>query len=367
MNLHILKRCVIFLVVILLFHCGAPPDLFSAFPDDPLSDFSWSAGMSGVADIKSAFDAARQHENSELGISLPGMAMPLQTVWDGMSDGDKALWLINAERQDRGLLPLTGLENNVGSVAQYYADYLFDHDVFGHEEDGRNPWERLADNPAIGACSEFLGVAENLAVFVTTGNYIPLPIERSVYMWMYDDGGCCGWGHRHAILWYPYNDNSGVVGREGFLGIGRANGGPYQGPFDRSYNYAEIIVMNVFDPCSSWGEAYVARDGVCSNHTTCYSTIDDAYQDSQSYRKILIRAELFFEELIFDKDVAVVLSGGWDQDYGSNSGGQSEIGGSLMITAGTVVIDRIVIEDGTTSLAQTAVPLSVGLLGTGIN
>ena len=54
------------------------------------------------------------------------------------------------------------------------------------------------------------------------------------------------------MLWYPYNDNSGPVGREGFLGIGRANGGPYQGPFSDPWPFAEMIVMNVFDPCESW-------------------------------------------------------------------------------------------------------------------
>lgn len=70
-------------------------------------------------------------------------------------------------------------------------------------------------------------------------------------MWMYDDSNS-NWGHRHAILWYPYNNNNGDSGSEGFLGIGRANGGPYQGPFPSSWNYAEMIVMNVFDPCSSW-------------------------------------------------------------------------------------------------------------------
>jgi hypothetical protein len=68
---------------------------------------------------------------------------------------------------------------------------------------------------------------------------------------MYDDAGS-GWGHRHAILWYPYNDNSGPSGQEGFLGIGRANGGPYQGPFSQPWNFAELIVMNVFDPCATW-------------------------------------------------------------------------------------------------------------------
>ena len=96
-----------------------------------------------------------------------------------------------------------------------------------------------------------LNVAENIAVFVTSGSSIALPVERSVYNWMYDDAGS-GWGHRHAMLWYPYNDNSGEPGKEGFIGIGRANGGPYQGPFDNPWNFAEMVVMNVFDPCPSW-------------------------------------------------------------------------------------------------------------------
>jgi len=68
---------------------------------------------------------------------------------------------------------------------------------------------------------------------------------------MYDDSSS-GWEHRHTVLWFPYNDNSGTPGMEGFLGIGRANGGPYQGPFSNPWNYAEIVVMNVFDPCSTW-------------------------------------------------------------------------------------------------------------------
>ena len=355
MGLQVVKGTVIFLAVFLLLFGGTTADLFAGYPADPLTDLSWSSGTSGVVDIKSAFDAARQHENSEIGTSLSGIAMPLQVVWDGFSDGEKALWLINTERRDRGLLPLTGLESNVGGVAQYYADYLFDNNAWGHYEDGRSPWERLAANPAISACHDFLNVAENLAVFVSSANNISLPIERSVYMWMYNDGSCCSWGHRHAILWAPYNDNSGVAGMEGFLGIGRASGGPYQGPFSSSWSNAEIIVMNVFDPCSAWkgSFAYVARDGVCTDHSTCYSAIDDAYKDSSSFREIFIRAEFFLEELTFDKSMTVILSGGWDDDYSSNGTGLSVIGGSLTITAGTVIVDKIVIQEGTTSLAQT--------------
>ncbi len=215
------------------------------YPTDPTADISWSAGTSGVADIQTAFNNARTTENTQLGTSTPMLTLPSQAEWNAKSDGEKALWLINRERIDRGVHPLHGVETNVTSVAQYYAKYLIDNNAWGHYADGRSPWQRLHDNPTIGACHDFLAVAENLAVFMTSGTSIPLPVERSVYEWMYDDSGS-SWGHRHAILWYPYNENSGPDGKEGFLGIGR-DSGPYQG-----WNYAEMIVMNVFDPCATW-------------------------------------------------------------------------------------------------------------------
>ncbi len=343
-----MRKPVVILVVIFLLVSGARGGLWAAgdhYPPDPKTDFDWSAGSGGVADIKNAFDAARQHENSELGGSIPMLTMPSQAEWDNFSDGEKALWLINAERRDRGLMPLTGLEAHVGGIAQYYADYLLAHDAWGHEEDGHNPWERLNTDSAIGACHDFLGVAENLAVFVSTGS-IPMPIARSVYMWMYDDGSCCGWGHRHAILWYPYSDNSGFPGKEGFLGIGRASGGPYQGPFSSSWPNAEIVVMNVFDPCSSWDDSifYVSRDAACGSHSPCYADIDDAYRDAASFRQILIQADYYLGNLVFDQSVDVVLSGGWDSDYTGNGNAWSTVAGSLTISNGTVVIENLILE-----------------------
>jgi hypothetical protein len=84
---------------------------------------------------------------------------------------------------------------------------------------------------------------------------------------MYDDAGS-NWGHRHAILWYPYTDDSGVPGMEGFLGIGRASGGPYQGPFGNAWPFAEMIVMNVFDPCSTWEYNSTTTSSPSSSTTT---------------------------------------------------------------------------------------------------
>ncbi len=229
------------------------------YPQDPTSDIPWSAGYSGVSDVQAAFNQARNQENQQLGTSIPPLTMPTQAEWDAKTDGEKALWLINRERVDRGVHPLHGLESNVTGVAQGYAEYLIDNDAFGHsydvDGDGvvEDPWDRLHDDtdiapPAIVSCHDFLGIAENLAVLWTSRSSVPLPIEQSIYMWMYTDQNC-SWGHRHAILWSSYNDNGGPAGREGFLGIGR-DGGPHDG-----WTHGEIVVMNVFDPCASWDYA----------------------------------------------------------------------------------------------------------------
>lgn len=214
---------------------------------DPPGDVEWVGDFGNVADIQKAFNEARA---SDLTVTRL-MNLPDQATWDAMSGGEKALWLINSERVDRGLMPLTAVEPNITSVAQLYAEYLLEHDASGHDADGKDPWIRITENPAINACHERLHYAENITYLVTTADSIPLAVERSVYGWMYDDSGS-SWGHRHALLHTIFNDNSGPSGSEGFMGIGQASGGPYQGRFSRQWDHAEIVVLNFFDPCASW-------------------------------------------------------------------------------------------------------------------
>ena len=118
-------------------------------PPDPAADLEWSADFLGVADIQKAFNDARANENTQLGLSMPALVLPAQNDWSAMPDGEKALWLINRERVDRGLDLFDGLETNVQDVAQQYAQFLLDNDKWGHEEDGQTPWERLDDNPVM--------------------------------------------------------------------------------------------------------------------------------------------------------------------------------------------------------------------------
>jgi uncharacterized protein YkwD len=102
-----------------------------------------------------------------LGTSIPSLILPAQSSWDSLTDSQKAVWLINRERLDRGVKALSGVESNVTGVAQAYAQYLISHNVFSHTADGHDPWHRLNANPTIGACHDFLNVAENLAAFFT--------------------------------------------------------------------------------------------------------------------------------------------------------------------------------------------------------
>ena len=102
-----------------------------------------------------------------------------------MSDNERALWLINSERQARGLKPFHGYESNVTSVAQNWANWLLTNDKWGHNADGKSPRIRLEENEAINSChDDFELWMENLAAFGTSGSSISLPIERAIYDWM---------------------------------------------------------------------------------------------------------------------------------------------------------------------------------------
>ncbi len=226
-----------------------PPDLVDDIPWTP-EDFD----SISVIEIESAFNRARAEESAQLGLKLPYLEMPSQKLWERLQPEEQALFLINDERQARGVPPLEELSPAVSSVADRYAEWLLSRNRWGHVQDwngdsiDEDSWDRLHAVPEIGDCHDFLGIAENLSVFVSSGPTPDEVIARSIYDWTYDDSGS-DWGHRHALLWDSFTDNSGRRGAEGSMGIGVAFGGPYRGPFQRWWPTAAIIVWNVYDPC----------------------------------------------------------------------------------------------------------------------
>ncbi len=219
----------------------------------PSADVKWSASGSGVSDIAAAFNNARSKDST---ISKE-LIMPSQSEWDTMSNQQKALYLTNRERYDRGIKPFEGVDANVVSVAQNYAQLLYDTGKFGHTEDG-SPWNRLDSVDLIKNNKDFFAYGENLAAMAGS-NYQTNPIAKSIYMWIYDDSGSA-WGHRKFSL-ATLDDNSGEAGAEGLIGFGIVEGdnyGLYEGW------KSSIVVMNAFDPSSSWNHTNTQKVSICT-------------------------------------------------------------------------------------------------------
>ena len=255
---------------------------FALSPPNITVDIKWNTNFNGVTDIMNAFNAARRAEEQQLGLpanALGSLVLPSQTVWAGMSDDAKALFLINAERTARndmqpGVLglPYAGVERHVDEVARDYAQLLHDLSKTGHYQpsnnpDVDNPSKRL-DNGVEASCREFLSRSENLAYFSAYSSQpigassVPLPLERAIYAWIYDDS-TSQWGHREAVLLqdttltnnpWGYHNNNGSAAHEGFLGfhvLGSTSYKPFgEPPANMPYSYGVAIVMNIYDPLS---------------------------------------------------------------------------------------------------------------------
>ncbi len=324
-------------VVALILTAGSTligPTLQAASPPNLVDDINWfdsggeydsenkiyDARFGGVGDIEIAFNHARREEERQLGLSpgtLGSLDLPSQAVWDALSDDEKALFLVNAERTARaGMrpsvigLPLAGIEAHIDAISHAYGDRLHDNDLRGHYHDGPpsyrierdavigtrhnddilypadpsqndpaaeapTPWEPShgdgsPHNFGDGAsCHEFLTRSENLAYYASTAP-IAMPVERSIYSFIYDDAGS-HWGHREAVLLQDnalqyedrapgttgFDNNHGSSTTEGFMGFyvraSNRSDNPnntYE-PFGGGFQYGTVVVMNFFDPVGS--------------------------------------------------------------------------------------------------------------------
>jgi hypothetical protein len=232
----------------------------------PSANIKWSSRGDSVKDIEDAFNYARAKDST---ISKE-LVMPFQSEWDAMSNQEKALYLSNKERYDRGIKPFEGIDKNVVDVAQGYAELLYSTGTFGHNEDG-SPWERLDSVDVIKNNKDFFRYGENLYVVASTPEYTKNSIAKAIYAWIYDDEGSA-WGHRKFSLATGLNDNSGEAGEEGLMGFGITKGDNYDLYPDWK---STIVVMNVFDPSSSWNHANTTKVLICTGSRTDNSTEDD--------------------------------------------------------------------------------------------
>ncbi len=238
-------------------------------PRNLTSNITWSSPTATLSSIQTAFNAARRAEETQLSLTTNVLGtLTLPSNFLSLSADAQAFILLNAERACRSGVNygdgackgwiFEGTETLIHNTAQTYANLMISSNCWSHTCGGNSPSTRITT--AVGAsCQEFVNRSENIAVFATSGSNIAISTPRSVYYWIYEDSP--NWGHREACFLQDrsldgnvtngFADNHGATGAEGYMGIGVAGGGSYSAPFGTAYNYAEVVVLNFFDPTAS--------------------------------------------------------------------------------------------------------------------
>jgi hypothetical protein len=81
---------------------------------------------------------------------------------------------------------------------------------------------------------------------------------------------------------------------------------------------------------------YVSQDGLSGGHTPCYKSVMQAYYSAMGGQELRLKADIYPEELVFNRSIGVILSGGWNPGFSSNSAGQATLTGPVCIDNGSV-------------------------------
>jgi len=99
---------------------------------------------------------------------------------------------------------------------------------------------------------------------------------------------------------------------------------------------AYLVYQSVVD------RVYVDPSGSCGGYTPCYDTIQEAIDAADSGTIIKIAQGTYNEDLTLRRSVDLVLQGGWDSTFTSQS--SSTTVGSTTITNGSVTVDKLVLQ-----------------------
>lgn len=263
-------------IVLLVCTCFFVVMSFAQYIDLP-ADIDWQGGnvFSGTATLASVQDGynhAREQENIALGTSLPPIQFPPEQTWNAKTINQKALWILNNERVDRGLIPFEGTAQQLIDVAQEYTQYMADNDTISHFADGRNPRERMEINTELAACMSL--PAENIAFLVSTHSQPPIfPIERMMYWLIYEDA-IANWGHRRSFFIENHIDDSGEIGKEGLMGVGLVIAEDFY-YFNQTWNYVVISTYKMIDPCADWVFPVATNIGSVSDSQDIHVSFSD--------------------------------------------------------------------------------------------
>lgn len=274
------------------------PNLWADSPPNPVNDTKWlhegfdihdpattnlntfATGADKTIIIEAAFNRARRAEEAHFGLAdnfLKDLDLPSQTVWDGLTDEQKALYIINDERLVRaGMkpnvlgLPFAGVSDGIDMIADEYTAILIDNNMVGHDKPSNTTadgfFARLDRSPTLKDCHQNVARGENVAWYGSLGGTsIPLALERAIYQWIYDDSAPAvgaPWGHREMVLLQDktlagavngFQNDDGSDLHEGYIGFQSTGSADYKPFKDAAGNtvqttFAQAIVLQYFDP-----------------------------------------------------------------------------------------------------------------------
>jgi len=98
---------------------------------------------------------------------------------------------------------------------------------------------------------------------------------------------------------------------------------------------------NSVTPTQSSGESVaMMHDGIA---TGTYSSLQDAYNQCANGDIIALQSTTFTESLNFNLNMVVLLKGGYDSSFVSQTG-MSIVHGTMTISAGTITVENLIIE-----------------------
>ncbi len=237
------------------------PDLTSNIPP--------SHGFATIADIEATFNNARRQEELQLGLpanTMSDLSLPDESTWDGYTEAQQMLYLLNDERVSRNgieydtgeqrtqiipifLCPFEGMSSTLDGIAQGHADYLRENDMFTHiDENGDDAFERVQNHPDIIGKINLLFFVESIASIASTEpTGILVAALEVIYEFIFQDL-VSEFKHRQMFLlgkqMMPgyFVDDHEDIGKEGYLGIGISTGSYFGLPF------AKVFVIDYIDP-----------------------------------------------------------------------------------------------------------------------
>jgi len=250
--------------------CQIDPNLDdSTFVDTPPNggeNINYFTIGESVSDIEAAFNYARSFDSTVNGKKL---SLPSQDIWNKMAKEERALYILNRERVDRGLKPFEGVfemnqalkdmrpknPKTLADVAQGYTNLLYNSTTLSHTLDG-SPSDRIERVSSVKNHKEFIPYNESLYAEGNSFKLSSIPLVKAIYNWIYADANVAEgkpWGHRAMCLMRVDNDDFGVKGAEGLLAFGLK-----QGDSSKIYpNFqTSIVTLNAINPLASFSGNY---------------------------------------------------------------------------------------------------------------